>query len=340
MTDRSEPPRVSVVVPAFNAGHTLGECLASIRAQSLPNVEVIVVDDASRDDTKGVVAAAAWPALRYVQHDVNGGLPVARNTGLQLARASYVAFLDADDAMLPTNLAQKVDVLEHHRDAVLVHGAAVPIDAEGRELLRPQRRTGEGIRAERLFPDILFGNPVIASSVVARRDDLCAAGGFSPDLPYCDDWDLWIRLAWLAPFVYLPRPLIRYRIHASSMQWKSFAEHDDLVATREVVTRAFAQLELERRGFVFEDVYWRNYFRKMGNKIDLLPIGELLKLFGRGVAARPSAALSRHGTRSFAKLALRAVMPRRALHALRVRRYARRLSGFSRTLGQFPQKAR
>jgi glycosyltransferase involved in cell wall biosynthesis len=194
---------VSVLIPTFNYAHYIQECIESVRQQELENVEIIVVDDCSTDDTEAVVAALRAEDLRYVRHERNRGPAGARNTGLRLARGRYVALLDADDAMNPDNLSRKVEVLDRHPDVVLVHSAAVPIDEKGRALTpsRPTRATRtDNVRLEHPFPRILYENPVMASAAVVRKDALDRIGGFDPGLHRAEDWDLWVRLS--RPFLF------------------------------------------------------------------------------------------------------------------------------------------
>jgi succinoglycan biosynthesis protein ExoO len=123
-------PLVSIVIPAYNAAEFIGRSVASIQQQTLADVEILIVDDASTDDTAAAVNALmrADPRIRLFQQDVNGGVAVARNTGIAQARGQYIAFLDADDIFLPERIqrlvghaeAQQLDIVT---DNQLLHDA-------------------------------------------------------------------------------------------------------------------------------------------------------------------------------------------------------------------------
>jgi len=320
-------PLVTVLIPTFNYAHYLPDSVASVAEQTFRDFEVVVVDDGSVDDTAAVVAGLRCPNLRYVRHEQNRGLPAARNSGLAIARGRYVALLDADDAMKPSNLARKVEVLERHRDVALVHGPVEPMDEQGRPLGRTRANGNGEVRIENLFPRILHGNTIACSSVLARKDAIDEVGAFDPRLRYAEDWDLWVRLSHGFEFAYLPEPLVRYRIHVASMQWGAWKGGSDLAAGERTLRKAFAELELERKGFSFERLYWELYFRRIGNQAENLPFRSFARLFFSGALRSPRHALGPPGLKAGLKLLARVVIPRRILLRWRLRRYVRRLTG-------------
>src|SRR5271163_2107777 len=112
-------PLVTAVIPCFNAAATLDRAIASVRAQSYPNLEIIAVDDGSRDDTLALLRQQEPLGVRVITQ-ANGGAPVARNTGIAAARGEFLAFLDADDEWHPDKLAQQVKILAAHPAMVLI----------------------------------------------------------------------------------------------------------------------------------------------------------------------------------------------------------------------------
>ena len=333
-------PLVTVLIPTFNYAHYLPESVASVAQQTFRDFEVVVVDDGSVDDTAAVVAGLECPNLRYVRHEQNRGLPAARNTGLAIARGRYVALLDADDVMKPSNLARKVEVLERHRDVALVHGPVEPMDDRGRPLGRTRANGHEEIRIENLFPKILHGNLIACSSVLARKEAIDELGGFDPRLRYAEDWDLWVRLSHRFKFAYLPEPLVRYRIHVASMQWGAWKGGDDLAAGERTLKKVFAELELEREGFSFERLYWELYFRRVGNQAENLPFRSFARLFFSGALRSPRLALGSLGLKAGLKLLARALIPRSVLLRWRLRRYVRRLTGDRREITERLRRSR
>src|SRR5688500_9781977 len=103
-------PIVSVVIPTYNRAHLIRRAIDSVVAQTFADWELIVVDDASKDDAEGVVRSYGDSRMRYVRHDVNKGASAARNTGLYAAHGEFVAFLDSDDEWLPEKLASQVEL--------------------------------------------------------------------------------------------------------------------------------------------------------------------------------------------------------------------------------------
>ncbi|HZD66695.1 MAG TPA: glycosyltransferase [Acidimicrobiales bacterium] len=219
------PPRISVVVPAFNAAATIGACLTSVEAQTLPPAEVIVVDDGSSDATVAVVEEH-HPWARVVRQR-NTGPSGARNRGLAEADGGWVAFLDADDRWHPHKLAAQVAALAHRPDAVLVatdwrRPLAVPLATPGGEGGEPATGQPPGwvspaTPSETVFGyrDLLVLNRFQTSTVLMSRQVAHELGGFDGALDGVEDWHLWLRAAAVGPIVKLDWPYVEYRDVAS-----------------------------------------------------------------------------------------------------------------------------
>ena len=191
----SAPLQVSVVVPAYRAEAVIGKALASVARQTLKPLEIIVVDDGSRDDTaKRACEFLQDTALPHivVRLEKNSGPSHARNVGVSFARGEYVAFLDADDVWIPDKLALQTQLMNRHPEVTLCAGKV--------ELFTPA-----GIRIGTLFRDLpsfqvdgwkqLLWNPFVhTSAVMVRRRDL-GSRPFDRRLRVAEDRDLWIRLA-------------------------------------------------------------------------------------------------------------------------------------------------
>ena len=181
----------SVVVPAYNASNTVLRSLASIEAQSLSPIEVIIVDDASQDNTAALVEShiprmrEAGIALRCIQLTRNSGPSVARNLGLQEASGDFVAFLDADDVWEVDKLA----IVEHaigESDAALVcHSYSEPGSSAS------DFHKSLGIKRLSLR-QMLWCNPAQTSCAIVRRN---IGVKFDESMRYCEDYDLWLRIA-------------------------------------------------------------------------------------------------------------------------------------------------
>jgi len=196
----------SVVIPAFNAERTLGACLASVAAQTLAPLEVLVVDDRSADGTAGVVHdwqasfAAAGINCKYLAQPVNQGPSAARNRGVREASGVFVAFLDADDTWMEDKLAI-IDGFAMQSDASLLCHAYT-------ETAPPQANLQGQHRSRSLVLwQLLLKNPAQTSCAVIRRRPLRV---FDETMRHCEDHDLWLRIAESSPVLQLlGRPLTR-----------------------------------------------------------------------------------------------------------------------------------
>jgi glycosyltransferase involved in cell wall biosynthesis len=203
---------VSVVIPTRNRCARLLEAIASVRAQTGVDFEIIVVDDASSDETPQALPPLCReePRLRYVRNESPLGGSGARNAGAALARGEFVAFLDDDDCFLPGKLERQVAVLRSSPDALAASGSFW-LYFEGRQSVRRLLRSPRS-RAELLRANILGG----ASVCMVREEVFRKVGGFDPLLPSCQDWDLWLKLHARGGIVVCEEPLVRYSLHAGS----------------------------------------------------------------------------------------------------------------------------
>jgi glycosyltransferase involved in cell wall biosynthesis len=209
MSVTGERPTVGVVIPCFDQARFLAASVASVRAQRYP-VECLVVDDGSTDDTAAIATSLGVRLLRQR----NAGVSAARNAGLSALSTDLVAFLDADDELLPEAIAMEVEVLAAHRSADAVVGRCLPIDVAGRPL--PVRH--HPIDPAHLYRNWLSRNFVwTPGAALFRRQALQEIGGFPIDLGPAADYAVYLRLARDARVAFLPRDLVRYRQHAASM---------------------------------------------------------------------------------------------------------------------------
>lgn len=191
-------PIVSVIIPAYNAASYLAETLASALGQTLADIEVIVVDDGSKDNTAEVVRG--FPAARYV-HQKNAGVSAARNTGAANAHGEFLAFLDSDDLWHPDKLRQQVEALRQHPGSVFSRTEAASDPARQAEIQFGQRASGA---PHELIPDFhsSFLVPYLTTStVMVRRTAFEEAGGFDTSLRIAEDVDFYLRVLVRHPLV-------------------------------------------------------------------------------------------------------------------------------------------
>lgn len=224
-------PTVSAVIPAYDHARYLAQAIDSALGQTLPPVDVIVVDDGSTDDTPQVLARYR-DRVRIVRQQ-NRGVSAARNAGAALARGRLLAFLDADDVWLPGKLAAQAARFAADPALGLVHCAVEEIDADGRAL-RTRTDGMEGRVAEEM---LLFRRPVIlggGSGAVVTRAWFDELGGFDEALGTSADWDLHHRIARRAAVGFVPTVLLRYRVHGANM-------HADVARTAREMMAAYAK---------------------------------------------------------------------------------------------------
>jgi glycosyltransferase involved in cell wall biosynthesis len=203
-----------VVIPSYNSAGYVTTAVASVLGQTFEDLEVLVVDDGSTDDTRDRLAGYRSDSRFRYLHQANAGVACARNLGIAQSRGEYVAFLDADDVWKPEKVARQLAALAGDVGVGVCFTAFQVVDAD----LRPLRVVGgsEGVPTLEalLFRGNIVGTP---STVMVARSLLDQVGGFDPALSQCADWDLWVRLALRTPFVALAEPLAVYRTHGKSM---------------------------------------------------------------------------------------------------------------------------
>jgi glycosyltransferase involved in cell wall biosynthesis len=232
-------PLVSAVVPAYNAARTLRAAVESILLQTVGDIEVIVVDDGSGDDTAGVARAIGDPRVRLVSQ-ANGGASAARNAGIRSARGRYVAFLDADDLWLPNKLARQLALLGSRPDVHAVHCGAAYVDDELRVLsVRPCRPWRDALLDVLLFENLA----AFPSTLLATREKL-EQRGFDTSLVMHEDWDMAIHAARHWRLQPVEPPLTLYRVHRANRS-RDVERH--LASGLRVLDRAFADPSLPRR---------------------------------------------------------------------------------------------
>src|SRR5262249_11645394 len=187
--------------------------------------ELIVVDDGSTDDTRGVVARHADDVRVRCLSQTHAERSAARNRGIAASSGRLIAFLDADDLWLPEEVAGPGAAVDAHPGAGFCYTPARFIDAAGAPLaLRKPKRTIAGD----VFARLVRGNVIILASVVVRRAALERVGGFDASLAVygCEDWDLWLRLAREHPVVVVAAELTLYRKHAANTAWQRGLESE------------------------------------------------------------------------------------------------------------------
>jgi glycosyltransferase involved in cell wall biosynthesis len=223
-------PEVSVLMCVYNGAQFLDEALGSIRAQTLRDIEILIVDDGSDDDTPLLLArhAAEDPRIRIVTA-MHQGPAGARNIGLGEVRGRLVALMDADDVARPDRLAIQAAFMRQNPDVVVLGSSAWHIGPRGRRISVSDAgpATREELAHMRATHEPVF---FIAPTVMLDREVVQAAGGFRTHMVPAEDIDLWTRLAEDHTVLSLRERLLQYRIHGRSISTSRFFEQMRYVA--------------------------------------------------------------------------------------------------------------
>jgi glycosyltransferase involved in cell wall biosynthesis len=232
-------PLVSVIIPNYNYAAYLSTAIDSVFAQTWQQIEIIVVDDGSKDNSEDVLRAYG-NQIRWVKQK-NQGVSIARNRGVQEAKGELIAFLDADDIWLPAKLESQMTRWLADSELGLLHCGLVEFD-EHDSALRSCLNGMEGWVAKEM---LLLDRPVIvgaSSTAVIPRNLFVELGGFDTRLSTSADWDLVYRIACRRRLGFVPEVLVKYRMHGSNMHNNVQAmEHDMLIAYQKAFALANAE---------------------------------------------------------------------------------------------------
>ncbi len=221
----SENKLVSIIIPAYNYGAYIGECLNSVLGQSYPHWECIVVDNGSTDNTAGIVTAYAEKDKRIHYHfTAQNGVSRARNLAVSLSAGQYILPLDADDKIAPAYLEKGLKHLQQHPEIKVVYCDAELFGAA----------SGKWALPEYSLHDLLIENSIFCSALY-RRSDFDATGGYNENMKEgFEDWDFWISMLKRGGNVYkIPEVLFYYRIRQASRN--SSLDHEKQLRLRQQI---------------------------------------------------------------------------------------------------------
>jgi len=208
-------PKVSVIITTYNRAHFVYEAIKSVLNQTFKDLEIIVVDDGSTDNTRQVLEKHN-SCISYI-YKQNKGRAEARNTGIKVAEGEYIAFLDDDDVWLPRKLEKQVNFLDSHPDIGLVHAFTEVVDKDGNPLKKETKKRlksyKKAMRIGYTFEKMSGLCIMFISSVVLRKECLDKVGLFDSHTEALEDWDFYLRFALWYRIDTFPEPLVRFRIH-------------------------------------------------------------------------------------------------------------------------------
>jgi len=204
-------PLVSIIIPAYNKSQLTVKTVESVLSQTYQPIEIIVVDDGSKDDTREQLLRYA-DKIQYVYKE-NGGACSARNLGFKLSQGDYIGFLDCDDVYHPEKVQLSFNYLREHPDCGWVHTAVDFIDEDG--VIVGGCDNLQSRHQGRIAQHLILRNFICNSTPLIRRACLKKTGVFDETIFTPADWDLWLRLSEAYQVGYIPRRLTQYRVSQS-----------------------------------------------------------------------------------------------------------------------------
>lgn len=199
-------PKVSVVVPTYNRAHLISRAIQSVLNQTYQDLEIIVVDDCSEDNTEEIIKNFKDNRLRCIRHHKNKGASAARNTGIKASRGEYIAFQDSDDEWFPDKLEQQINIINISPPEVgVVYCGFYKIEGDKKTYFPSDRYTQkEGT----IHNELLKGNFIGTPSVLIKKECFEKTKYFDENIPALEDWELWIEVSKYYKFKYLNKPLL------------------------------------------------------------------------------------------------------------------------------------
>ncbi len=293
-------PRVSVLIPTFNRAEYLLTAVNSALEQTFSDIEVIIVDDGSTDNTAQIVRGIKDPRVRYI-HQENSGVSAALNTAWRAAGGEYLARLDSDDMWLPTLLDRLMPALDSDPGLGLIYARAQWMDAHGRLLPQvlgaPEKFPGQTLKS------LLYGDYVTPMAVVFRKECVESVGGYDESLIANEDWDLWIRMAEHAAgrtspggtlfkryrFAYVPEVLAYYRVHPENLTRAGSVQNRRLIQDRiRVLERYYARPDVPAEALAIKRLAFRNLYQDIAMRhLSAGRWGEALDSYAQAVRVAP-----------------------------------------------------
>ena len=211
-----EQPLVSVVMPTYNHAQFIGDAIGSVLDQTYKNIELIIIDNYSEDDTEEIIASFHNTRIKYKKFRNNGIIAASRNIGIRESHGKYIAFLDSDDIWVPTKIEKQIKLLENNENTFLVYSRYTVIRNGLFRKIMPKRKR---LKSGNAFIPLFLSNNFIGSSSVLLRNALVENNFlFDTDkrLRAIEDYDLWLRIAKNKRIDYVDESLVVYREHGGN----------------------------------------------------------------------------------------------------------------------------
>lgn len=248
-------PRISIIIPSYNQGRFIEETFKSVLDQHYPNLELIVQDGGSTDQTLAILKKYK-AKLRYESRKDNGQTQ-AINNGLHKASGEIIGYLNSDDVLLPGSIHKVAEQFSKNSSLKWLTGQCLIINQRGKPIRSLVKRYKDWWLGRFHYRYLLVGNFICQPATFWRRSMLKKVGGFDEKLQYAMDYDYWLRLAKISPPLILNDPLAAFRIHAQAKTTRQFGPQ--LAEKYQIVkqfTNNWLALVLHRiHSFVIETIY-------------------------------------------------------------------------------------
>ncbi|MFV8226695.1 glycosyltransferase family 2 protein [Christiangramia aquimixticola] len=274
---------ISVIIPVYNRAEFIGEAIQSILSQTYKNFELIIVDDASTDNTLEVIKQFKDKRIRLLRNRDNYGVSVSRNKGISNAKGSFIAFMDSDDISLPTRLEKQIMKFLLDEDLMVCGTWLQMMNSE--KLIRHAEYHNE-ISTRLLIHCSLSIGSVMMKSTILKEFKL------NPNLKYGEDYELWSRICWKGKMFNIQEPLLIYRIHKNQLSGENKSKQLHMDA--DIRLSLFKMLDycitvfpdtLIKKVFLFDRyisvsefsmfLNWLNSLKNLNNNKEVFPKNEL-----------------------------------------------------------------
>ena len=273
-------PKVSVIIPNYNYEKFIAATVESVLSQTYGNIEIIIIDDGSKDNSLEVLKQFG-DKIRVIEQK-NAGVSVARNHGVSLSTGEYIAFLDADDIWLPEKLERQIEKFNSDAEIGLVHCSMTLINPK-EEPIGEMNNGQEGFVSEEF---LLFERGVVVgagSTALVKRSIFDEVGGFDLRLSTAADWDFCYQVSRKHKIGFVPEPLVLYRMHGTNMHGNINAmEHDMLLG----FDKAFAEKSDDLRK-IKNECYGNLYMTLAGSYYKTKNYGKFVEMSGKSITNYP-----------------------------------------------------
>jgi glycosyltransferase involved in cell wall biosynthesis len=302
-------PQISVVIPAYNAERTIIETIKSVQQQTFQDVEIIIINDGSKDKTVELVQSIQDESLQIFSYE-NGGVALARNRGFSHATGEFIAFLDADDLWTADKLQLQLTALEQNPKAGVAYSwtCFMDVDEDGKPfsfLPSPKYSFAGNVYEKLLVSDFIHSS----SNTLIRREAIESTGEFDPTLKSCEDWDYWLRLAAHWHFAVVPKHQILYRRTPGSMSSKvEVMKEASLIAMEKAYQAAPPELQyLKSYTLTSFHIYCASLY--LQHRTDLSGVSQARQHLWSAICLQPKTLLNKTTQKLIIKLLLKGALP-------------------------------